>query len=45
MLVARGGDSKRFGPLVEARAVADANRKARVLPIFEFSTDLCDQFF
>ena len=40
-----GGDSRSFGPRVEARAVADANRKTRVLPIFEFSTDLCDQFF
>jgi hypothetical protein len=45
MLVARGGDSRRFGPRVEARAIADADRKTGVLPIFEFSTDMCDQFF
>ena len=45
MLVARGGDSRRFGPRVEARDGADADRKTGVLPIFEFSTDMCDQFF
>jgi hypothetical protein len=45
MLVARGGDSRRFGTRVEARAVADSDRKTAVLPIFEFSTDMCDQFF
>ena len=45
MLVARGGDSRRFGPRVEARAVADVDRKTGALPIFEFSTDMCDQFF
>ena len=27
-----------------ARFVTDADRKTRVLLIFEFSTDLCDQF-
>uniref|UniRef100_A0A2N9F617 Uncharacterized protein n=1 Tax=Fagus sylvatica TaxID=28930 RepID=A0A2N9F617_FAGSY len=43
--VVHGRDSRRFGSRVEARAVADANRKTGVLPIFEFSTDLCDQFF
>jgi hypothetical protein len=43
--VVHGRDSRRFGPHVEACAVADANRKTGVLPIFEFSTDLCDQFF
>ena len=40
-----GGDSRRFGPRVKARAVADVDRKTGVLRIFEFSTDLCDQFF
>jgi hypothetical protein len=43
--VVHGGDFRSFGPRVEARTVADANRKTGVLPIFEFSTDLCDQFF
>ena len=45
MLVARGGDSRRFGPRVKARDGANADRKTGVLPIFEFSTDMCDQFF
>ena len=29
---------------VVARFVFDSERKTGVLPIFEFSTDLCDQF-
>jgi hypothetical protein len=33
-----------FMPRMAARCVADAERKTGVLPIFEFSTDLCDQF-
>ena len=27
------------------RFVADADRKTRVFPIFEFFTDQCDQFY
>ena len=40
-----GRDSKRFRLRVEAHAVANVDRKTGVLPIFEFSTDLRDQFF
>ena len=33
-----------FMPRMAARFVTDAERKTGVLPIFEFSTDQCDQF-
>ena len=43
--VVHGGDSNKFGLRVEAHAFANADQKIGVLPIFEFSTNLCDQFF
>jgi hypothetical protein len=43
--VVHGKDSRRFGLHVEAHAIANADQKTGVLLIFEFSTDLCDQFF
>ena len=36
--------SQHYRPRMAVRFVADADRKTRVFPIFEFSTDQCDQF-
>ncbi len=39
-----GGEWERTPKLLAARIGSDNDRKTWVLPIFECSTDLCDQF-